>query len=122
MASFLLLNCCSSIIFTPVTMIDGGHPGYDVVYTGTKMNYFIVFSDSHHPHGPFGGPRIKTLAIIDFPFSFIFDTVFLPITLPFGIISDILKRRESENKEEDERHRDEEAKIKYGNFKPDFEI
>ena len=79
---------CSSMIFTPTHVLDPG-PDYQIVYAGTRMNYYILLND-HHPHGPFsgGGGTLKAMVILDFPMSFLLDTGLLPFTLIYGFVSD----------------------------------
>ena len=91
--AFFFLNSCSSVIFTSIFIIDK-KTGYEIVYAGTKYNYYVIFAE-HHPHNIFAGPTFALVSLIDFPLSFVFDTALLPITIPYAIISDIFQNNDA---------------------------
>jgi uncharacterized protein YceK len=76
--SFLFCNC-SSLIFTTLEFKEKTSK-YEVIYSGTKMNYEIISNSNPHPHSLFSGKGIKTLCVIDFLPSLVLDTILLPIT------------------------------------------
>jgi uncharacterized protein YceK len=68
---------CASLIGT--LMSDGTMNGNSKIYIGVRIDAAIIDGD--------GGPYFKgggsvLLSMIDFPLSFVFDTLFLPVTVP----------------------------------------
>jgi uncharacterized protein YceK len=63
-----------------ILMHEKGDP---IIYGGVRTNLQNIKSDN--PHNIFHGPLIKTLLIIDLPFSFLFDTVLLPATVLWSL-------------------------------------
>lgn len=84
----IAISGCATTI-SVVSSIDNGEP--PGIYGGTEMDIIVIYLGAKTMGTPLDCGALNVLAVVgglvDLPFSFVADTVLLPLTIPWNLLA-----------------------------------